>query len=1149
MNDFLNSQSDYIYMLLSLIFIVFASISFTISKDGNRFLPWRCLTLFGIIHGACIWLTIPQNISGSGDLTRMFSVYLLIISNLLLMEFGRGSSMVFWGKMPGVWIYIPVLLLAAPAITGTPEALYCTAITILGLAGGLWAALALYLAAGSPGQEKHHSIAAAGILLALYTAATILPYCSIPTTGGKQANALIIIRLSAAAAAALCLWIYSRRCTAISTASHYSKSRRKYSIMLTVLIFMLLSIGWLVTQSLSNRAYHELVSNSNHHVNLLSSHLQENLSEAEHGVFAMAGSPWIAPALLKGGKDDMDRANTVLDRYNKAMQNSVCYLLDINGKAIASSNRNLPVSFVGKYYTYSPYFQQSAAGGPGRYFDIRIASGKREFYTSSPVEDDNGKIIGVAVIKKDIGNTEKDFQKHAYCFFINPQGVIFLASQPDMLLRSLWPLAVKERQELAQSLQFGPGPFNPVLGAEPKSLEMINLNGEQLLATRQPTGIDGWSIVMLSHTHQISTYRILSITIVTIFFLLIISFYMALLSSMASEAKIAASERHYHSLVEGSPNCVKLLDREGRLLSINGSGLSAMGWTSEDVLGKEYASLWPPEYQPLVQEAIQSALQGSNHTFEAELLRRDGRSIVWSTVFNPVCGDDGNVQNIVGISTDITHRQLAQEKLLAAHQQLLNIIEFLPDATFVIDQDRKVIAWNRALEEMTGVCKDDIIGKGDHAYSIPFWGVNRVGLIDLISPENEGGEKLYDFVEKRGHTLYTEVFVPQLNGGRGAYVSAMASPLFGRYGDLVGAIESIRDITHRKKMEEQLKFLGLHDQLTGLYNRAYFEQEMLRLEGGRCRKAGIIVCDVDGLKIINDTLGHDAGDALLTAAAAAIRESFRQNDMVARIGGDEFAVLLSDTHRHDVEKYCSRIRDAIARHNTSRPGLPLSISIGFAVTESITSMTSLFKEADNNMYKDKLHHGNSARGTIIRTLVEAHKDTLKHAELLWDFAADLARAAGLPEQSIPDVMLLAQLHDIGNVGIADSILLKTGPLTPEETRNMKRHCEIGHRIALSAPELIPIADWILKHHEWWNGQGYPSGLKETEIPLQCRILAIVDAHFAMTSKKPYRRRMSQGEALAEIKRCSGTQFDPELVEVFIQLVERRINSGPSISSK
>lgn len=351
-----------------------------------------------------------------------------------------------------------------------------------------------------------------------------------------------------------------------------------------------------------------------------------------------------------------------------------------------------------------------------------------------------------------------------------------------------------------------------------------------------------------------------------------------------------------------------------------------------------------------------------------------------------------------------------------------------------------------------------------------------------------------------------------------------------------------RDVTEQKRMEEQLRYFSLHDPLTGLYNRAYFEEEMRRCAGGRYRPIGLIVCDVDGLKLVNDTLGHDAGDSLLIAAAQVIRKCFREGDAVARIGGDEFAVLMPNSTCSVVDNACRRIREEIGKYNRANPELPLSISIGYSHHSSPVNMSDLFKEADNNMYREKLHSGQSARSAIVETLMKAlgERDFITggHVERLHSLVGVMAARIELPEHRLNELYLLAKFHDIGKVGIPDRILFKQGPLTPEEFTEMKRHCEIGRRIALSAHDLTPIADWILKHHEWWNGGGYPLGLQGEEIPLECRILAMADAYDAMTSDRPYRRAMSHREAAEELRRCAGIQFDPHLVEVFISVLEK-----------
>ncbi|MGE5423195.1 MAG: diguanylate cyclase domain-containing protein [Ignavibacteriales bacterium] len=363
--------------------------------------------------------------------------------------------------------------------------------------------------------------------------------------------------------------------------------------------------------------------------------------------------------------------------------------------------------------------------------------------------------------------------------------------------------------------------------------------------------------------------------------------------------------------------------------------------------------------------------------------------------------------------------------------------------------------------------------------------------------------------------------------------------------DLAMANEELRaEIVERRIAEEKMTYLSLHDPLTDLYNRAYFEEEMHRLEHGRKDSLlGLIVCDVDGLKLINDTMGHDKGDSFLIAAAEVLKTCFRFSDVVSRVGGDEFAILLPDATREIVEEACIRLQDNVTRHNESTEEFPLSISVGSAVrTDSSVPLSEMYKEADNNMYREKLYRSQSARSAIVQTLMRALEArdfiTEGHAERLQDMVAEMGAAMSLPTRNIVDLRLLAQFHDIGKVGLPDRILFKPGPLTPEERVEMQRHSEIGHRIALSSPDFLHISDWVLKHHEWWDGNGYPLGMSGEDIPLECRILAIADAYDAMTSDRPYRKAMCHDDAMAELKACAGKQFDPELVDKFNDVLNK-----------
>ena len=458
----------------------------------------------------------------------------------------------------------------------------------------------------------------------------------------------------------------------------------------------------------------------------------------------------------------------------------------------------------------------------------------------------------------------------------------------------------------------------------------------------------------------------------------------------------------------------------------------------------------------------------------------------------------------------------SEERYRALMQQSSEAIALIEPET------RRILEVNQHFREMLGYSPQEMETKT--AY-------------DFVADAKEAIDRYYDEVLPLHHELPVELRPFRHKNGRIIEVerSGVLVHLAGRNVYMVTA----RDVSERRITEEKLNFLSFHDTLTGLYNRACFEDALTRLDYRHECGIGMIIFDLDGLKLVNDSFGHEQGDNLLVRAAELIDSCLRDNDIVAHIGGDEFAVLMHGMTDEALQVAVARVKEKLEAQDRTIRRIPLSLSIGYALREkSDMSMRDLFREADNNMYREKLHRSQSTRSAIVQTvmsLLEARDYiTEGHAERLQDMVVRLARALGLAEHRMTDLRLLAQFHDIGKVGIPDRILLKPGALSGEEMAEMRRHSEIGHRIAQSSPDLLPIADWVLKHQEWWNGKGYPLGIAGDTIPVECRILSIADAYDAMTSDRPYRGAMSQRSAFQELRRCSGTQFDPALVELFIQ---------------
>ena len=417
---------------------------------------------------------------------------------------------------------------------------------------------------------------------------------------------------------------------------------------------------------------------------------------------------------------------------------------------------------------------------------------------------------------------------------------------------------------------------------------------------------------------------------------------------------------------------------------------------------------------------------------------------------------------------------------------------------------------------------------------VEFLGKN---LKNLVLIDESTAELAFQNIERLFETgeIQTFEFSTQLIGRDAAYETRFV--LCGD--DTVMAV--VRDISQRKESEAKLYNMGIHDVTTGLYNRNYFEHTLDNYRNEASTGIAIVICDIDGLKLVNDTLGHAVGDEYLKTAANILSECFGQDDIVARIGGDEFAVFIKHTTAKELSANELKMDRSLSAFNSEERIMPLSISLGYAVGNGEQKdLRELLKMADNLMYREKLHHRQSEKSKIIDILTKMLEArdfiTEGHGDRMQELCGKLAETIGMSKNEIEDMRLFAQFHDIGKVGIPDRILFKPGKLTEEEKDEMKRHAEIGYRIAQSSPDLTHISDWILKHHEWWGGNGYPFQLRGEEIPLQSRILAIIDAFDAMTNNRPYRKALSKEVALAEIVRSKGTQFDPALVDKFVTLI-------------
>jgi diguanylate cyclase (GGDEF)-like protein len=358
------------------------------------------------------------------------------------------------------------------------------------------------------------------------------------------------------------------------------------------------------------------------------------------------------------------------------------------------------------------------------------------------------------------------------------------------------------------------------------------------------------------------------------------------------------------------------------------------------------------------------------------------------------------------------------------------------------------------------------------------------------------------------------------------------------------------------------------DELTGLLNRRSLDEMMVSEISRHSRYGGsfsLIIIDLDNFKVFNDSHGHLAGDKLLGKIGGIMKSAIRSADQAFRYGGDEFAILLPNTPTDATNQVAERIRKQVAT-KAKTDFIPITASLGLACwpADGIDS-NEVIVSADAALYQAKRNGGNRihcASGTLLpsdETAVSAEathdsenlstiytlaatvdaKDYYAHShwKKVKEYTVALAEALKLESAEISKLETCALLHDIGKIGVSDKILNKRGTLTAEEWETIKVHPQVGANIVSHAPQLAPCLSAILYHHEKYDGSGYPKGLKEEEIPLDARILAIADAFAAMTSVRSYSEALPVIEALEQIKQGAGGQFDPHLVSVFTSVIE------------
>ncbi|HNR44679.1 MAG TPA: PAS domain S-box protein [Methanofastidiosum sp.] len=550
------------------------------------------------------------------------------------------------------------------------------------------------------------------------------------------------------------------------------------------------------------------------------------------------------------------------------------------------------------------------------------------------------------------------------------------------------------------------------------------------------------------------------------------------------------------------------------------------GYTLEEMIGKPSKFLFDSDEEDARVGIILYSNLGEKDVieFETRIKSKKGDILDAQVIINPLDSTDSS-KGYISIISDITERKKAQQKMNQLVEEQKILLDNIEAQVWYLTDIAKYGAVNKARADFFGVKEEELEYRN-------MW---EISSSDELKACIEGNRRAFE--EKI--QVKTEEWVPNSKGEK-RLLSITKTPKLDTNGNIEFVVCSAIDITDQREAEKIIYHLTYYDELTNLYNRRYFNKELERLTNQKHLPLSIIMIDVNGLKVVNDTYGHLEGDKYLKLIAEILKKSCKKTDVISRWGGDEFIILMPNAMKKDTDNIIKRIKER-CDHAKFREELPMSVAIGAATkTEIDQDINNIIKEAEGRMYSHKLTIKNSSHYAMINSLMASLKTKgfeERHVINMREIGALFGEKLGFSLHELNKLDTLITLHDIGKIRIPNEILTKADLLTDEEYKLIQEHPTIGYRLLKSMDYLEDLAQDVLCHHEKWDGTGYPQGLKGEHIPYLSRVIAIIDSYEVMINGRPYKKAMSKEDIIKEFKEKSGKQFDPELAEKFIRLLQ------------
>ena len=484
--------------------------------------------------------------------------------------------------------------------------------------------------------------------------------------------------------------------------------------------------------------------------------------------------------------------------------------------------------------------------------------------------------------------------------------------------------------------------------------------------------------------------------------------------------------------------------------------------------------------------------------------------------------DQGHIVSLTGAAQNITKRKQLEHNLKEAHQ-------IAKLGRWELIHNNNQLDWSETIF--------DIFEIDSNRFESSYEGFLKVIHPDDRSTVDEAFKR--SLFDKQAYSIEHRLL---MDDGRIKWVSEKCRTEFDEKGKPIRSVGVVQDITESKQQEAEIIHASNHDYLTEIPNRRYYQEMLQKYDNKEYYPLGIIIMDMNGLKLINDAFGHSVGNEALKLCSNTLNETKRDKDFLARIGGDEFAIICPNIKVTEMEKLVDKIDKEVSKKSIKN--IELSLAIGYEIKQDKKkSIRTTLINAEDYMYRKKVLTKHTDKNdmiqSILNTLTEKYNEEKVHSERVSKYCKAVGEAMQLRKDEITELELAGMVHDIGKISLPDAILKKPGKLTEKEWEIIRNHTVNGYQILRAADKYSNIAEFAMSHHERMDGKGYPNGLKGEEIPLFSRIISVADAYEAMTSDRPYRKAMKKQEAIEELKKHSGTQFDSGIVELFIDKVLAR----------